>query len=80
MTQTELSAGAKHRRAMTVTFGFTFTYFVVEVIGGIVTNSLALLADATRWPTFNLADSFIVLGVTMLLWTSLMSKNSEQDQ
>ena len=51
MTQTELSAGAKHRRAMKVTFGLTFTYFIVEVIGGIVTNSLALLADAAHMLT-----------------------------
>jgi cobalt-zinc-cadmium efflux system protein len=51
MSQTELSGGAKHRRAMTVTFGLTFTYFIVEVIGGIVTNSLALLADAAHMLT-----------------------------
>ena len=51
MTQPELSAGAKYRRAMKVTFGLTFTYFIVEVIGGIVTNSLALLADAAHMLT-----------------------------
>ena len=46
-----LSAGAKHRRALTVTFALSFTYFIVEVIGGIVTNSLALLADAAHMLT-----------------------------
>ena len=46
MMQSELSAGAQHRRALMVTFGLTFTYFVVEVVGGLLTNSLALLADA----------------------------------
>ena len=51
MGQTELSAGAKHRRALLVTFGLTFTYFSVEVVGGVLTNSLALLADAAHMLT-----------------------------
>ncbi len=51
MGQTELSAGAKHRRALLVTFGLTFTYFIVEVVGGVLTNSLALLADAAHMLT-----------------------------
>lgn len=46
-----LSAGAKHRRALTVTFALTFTYFLVEVAGGLLTNSLALLADAAHMLT-----------------------------
>lgn len=49
--QTELSAGAQHRRALMVTFGLTFTYFLVEVVGGLLTNSLALLADAAHMLT-----------------------------
>lgn len=51
MMQTELSAGAQHRRALMVTFGLTFTYFIVEVVGGLLTNSLALLADAAHMLT-----------------------------
>lgn len=51
MIQTELFAGAQHRRALIVTFGLTFTYFIVEVVGGILTNSLALLADAAHMLT-----------------------------
>lgn len=49
--RTELSAGAQHRRALLVTFGLTFTYFIVEVVGGVLTNSLALLADAAHMLT-----------------------------
>lgn len=45
------SATSQHRRAMTITFALTFTYFVVEVAGGILTNSLALLADAAHMLT-----------------------------
>lgn len=49
--QTELSAGAQHRRALLVTFGLTFIFFIVEVAGGLLTNSLALLADAAHMLT-----------------------------
>jgi cobalt-zinc-cadmium efflux system protein len=51
MMQTDLSAGAQHRRALMVTFGLTFTFFIVEVAGGLLTNSLALLADAAHMLT-----------------------------
>lgn len=51
MTQTELSSGAQHRRALKITFGLTFTYFIVEVVGGLLTGSLALLADAAHMLT-----------------------------
>lgn len=51
MIQTDLSAGAQHRRALKLTFGLTFTYFIVEVVGGLLTNSLALLADAAHMLT-----------------------------
>ena len=46
MKETKRSAGAQHRRPLLVTFGLTFAYFIVEVVGGFLTNSLALLADA----------------------------------
>lgn len=41
----------QHRRAMIITFALTFTYFVIEVAGGLLTNSLALLADAAHMLT-----------------------------
>lgn len=49
-TRTE-SATTQHRRAMQTTFALTFIYFLVEVAGGILTNSLALLADAAHMLT-----------------------------
>jgi signal peptidase II len=54
--------------------------FVDRLQNGQVTDFLDFGLGAARWPTFNLADTFIVLGIAMLLWASLMSKNSEQDQ
>lgn len=47
----QLSAAAQNRRGLKITFALTFTYFIVEVIGGVLTNSLALLADAAHMLT-----------------------------
>lgn len=47
----QISVTAKNRRALWVVFGLTFTYFLVEVVGGLLTNSLALLADAAHMLT-----------------------------
>lgn len=47
----QLSVTAKNRRSLWIVFGLTFAYFVVEVVGGLLTNSLALLADAAHMLT-----------------------------
>ena len=39
-------AGARHRWRLAVTFAMVATFFVVELIVGILTGSLALLSDA----------------------------------
>lgn len=41
-----LSAGGRYRTRMLWAFGITLGVFAVEVVGGLVTNSLALLSDA----------------------------------
>lgn len=46
MTQTAMSASAHNRRALWITFALTSSYLVVEVLAGVLSNSLALLADA----------------------------------
>ena len=40
------SAGSRNRKRLAITLGLVVTYMVAEVVGGILTNSLALLADA----------------------------------
>lgn len=45
-TSAALSAGGRHRRPLLLAFGLTAGYMVVETVGGIVFNSLALLSDA----------------------------------
>lgn len=48
-----ISATAQNSRPLQIAFAFalTFTYFIVEVIGGVLTGSLALLADAAHMLT-----------------------------
>jgi cobalt-zinc-cadmium efflux system protein len=46
-----ISVTAQNRRALQITFALTFSYFIVEGVGGILTNSLALLADAAHMLT-----------------------------
>jgi cobalt-zinc-cadmium efflux system protein len=62
-----LSVTAQNRRALVFTFGLTFSYFVVELVGGILTNSLALLADAAHM----LTD---VAGLGLALFATWMSQ------
>lgn len=48
-------------------FGGATANFVDRLPDGRVTDFLDVGLGAARFPTFNLADSFIVLGVTMLM-------------
>lgn len=48
---TLVSGTARHRKRLWITFALTGSYFLVEVAGGIFTNSLALLADAAHMLT-----------------------------
>lgn len=45
------SAGARHRKSLIWALALTSTYLVAEVIGAVVTGSLALLADAAHMLT-----------------------------
>lgn len=40
------SAGSRNKRNLAIVFGLTSLYLIVEVVGGLLTKSLALLADA----------------------------------
>ncbi|MDX5423016.1 MAG: cation diffusion facilitator family transporter [Hymenobacteraceae bacterium] len=41
-----VSAGSQNKKRLQLVLGITFVYLLAEVIGGLLTNSLALLADA----------------------------------
>jgi signal peptidase II len=53
--------------------------FVDRLADGRVTDFLDLGLDATRWPAFNLADSFIVLGVITLALMTLFENRMRGD-
>lgn len=40
------SAAGKNKRQLTIVFWLTATYMIAEIVGGLIANSLALLADA----------------------------------
>ena len=41
-----VSAGGRHKRALSIAFGLTAVFMVVEAVTGVLTGSLALLSDA----------------------------------
>ncbi|MGQ0631535.1 MAG: cation diffusion facilitator family transporter [Sporichthyaceae bacterium] len=45
------SAAALHVRPLTIAFGLTASYMVIEFVAGFLTNSLALLSDAAHMAT-----------------------------
>jgi cobalt-zinc-cadmium efflux system protein len=59
-----VSAGAQHRSRMLVVLALTTTVLVAEVIGGWITGSLALLADAGHMFTDVAGITLAILAVT----------------
>ena len=55
--------------------GGAIANFTDRLPDGRVTDFLDMGFSAVRWPTFNLADSFIVMGVAVLLLISLAPKS-----
>lgn len=53
----------KNKRRRTIVFGLTTLYLVVEVIGGFLTGSLALLADAGHMLTDVAGIGLALLGI-----------------
>ncbi len=45
-SRSALRGGARYKRRLLVSFGLVAVFFVVELVGGLLTNSLALLSDA----------------------------------
>jgi cobalt-zinc-cadmium efflux system protein len=54
---------AKSSRALTLALGLTATYTVVEIVGGVLTGSLALLADAVHMVSDNVAIALALFAV-----------------
>ena len=50
-TTNTTSAGNKYNKSLKIVFSITLVYFIVEVIVGFMSNSLALLSDAAHMLT-----------------------------
>ncbi len=64
---------------MGVILGGAVANFVDRLPDMRVTDFLDVGIGATRWPTFNLADSFIFLGMALLLLTNFLAKSPQKD-
>lgn len=60
--------------------GGAIANFVDRIQDGRVTDFLDAGFGTARWPTFNLADSFIVLGVTILLLVIFLEQRQLQEK
>src|SRR3954463_11202871 len=60
-----VTAGAGHRRRLALVLGLTVTVLVAEVVGAVVSGSLALLADAGHMAT-DAAGIALALGAVTL--------------
>jgi cobalt-zinc-cadmium efflux system protein len=57
------SVRARNRRVLTIVLALTLTFTAVEVVGGLLTGSLALLADAAHMLSDNAALAIALLAV-----------------
>ena len=58
------SAAQRHRGLLVIVLGLTTTYMLAEVVGGIITGSLALIADAAHM----LTDVFGLITALVAIW------------
>ncbi|MGQ9530755.1 MAG: cation diffusion facilitator family transporter [Candidatus Bathycorpusculaceae bacterium] len=64
----------KSVKYLEIALGITLSFFIVELIGGILTNSLALLADA--WHMLN--DAAALIFALLAAWISLRPINAKK--
>lgn len=70
-----LSAGARHKGPLLAAFALLATFMVVEVVAGLVTNSLALLSDAGHMLT-DVIGLGMALAAIQLVQRSTRSNNT----
>ena len=63
-----VTATGQHRRRLVLVVGITAAVFVAEVVGGLVSGSLALLADAGHMLTDSTGLVIALLGFPVYYW------------
>ena len=59
------TAGGRHRKPLLIAFGLTAAFMVVELVAGLVTDSLALLSDAAHMGTDVLGLGMALAAITL---------------
>ena len=67
-------AGPRHRRALALALAITASFTVVEVVGGFLTGSLAVLADAVHM----LSDNVSIALALVAVWLAAKPATSER--
>ena len=70
---TAVTAGGRHRKPLLIALGLTSTFMVVELVAGMITDSLALLSDAAHMGTD-------VLGLAMALAATTLAQRPATSQ
>ena len=73
-TQNATSAGNKYNKSLKIVFTITLIYFIIEVIVGFMSNSLALLSDAAHMLT-DVAGQALAL---FAIWMASKLRNSKK--
>ena len=73
-TTNTTSAGNKYNKSLKIVFSITLVYFIVEVIVGFMSNSLALLSDAAHVLT-DVAGQVLAL---FAIWMASKPRNSKK--
>ncbi len=73
-TTNTTSAGNKYNKSLKIVFSITLVYFIVEVIVGFMSNSLALLSDAAHMLT-DVAGQALAL---FAIWMASKPRNSKK--
>ena len=73
-TTNTTSAGNKYNKSLKIVFSITLVYFIVEVIVGFMSNSLALLSDAAHMLT-DVAGQVLAL---FAIWMASKPRNSKK--
>jgi len=68
------SAGAKYKKSLRIVFIITASYFIVEVVVGFISNSLALLSDAAHMLT-DVGGQALAL---FAIWMSSKPRNNKK--
>jgi signal peptidase II len=61
--------GARQKLAWAMIFGGILGNTIDRIVRGYVVDFISIDLQFYRWPTFNVADSFLFIGVAILLFT-----------